>query len=79
MCCSRIITSFFAGALAGIAGVQGLPGFALYFAQHAVATLPMLLKASFAADKFYVHGCAACLPALSHASHMHRVTCHGHE
>ena len=54
--CSRIICALFAGSAAGILGIEGFPGFGLYFLQHIACTLPMLAKTGFAPGKYYAVG-----------------------
>jgi len=57
--CSRIFCSLFVGAACGILGVQGLHGFAVYFAQHLLMTVPLAFKAGWSAKRHFPNGCAA--------------------
>jgi hypothetical protein len=69
--CSRIVCALFVGSTVGILGIEGLPGFGIYFAQHALCTLPLLLKAGLAPGKYYFHGCAC--PSISMSTqHFHQ-------
>ena len=56
--CSRIYCSLFTGAACGILGIQGLHGFAVYFAQHILMTLPLVLKAGFRTKEYFPNGYA---------------------
>ena len=53
-------------------GIEGLPGFALYFLQHLACIAPIVIKTGLDPNKFYMHGCVLlidnrCCRRLFHA------------
>lgn len=56
---SRIICALFAGSAAGVLGVEGLPGFGLFFLQHAACSALLAYKTGGNPGKYFYYGCAA--------------------
>lgn len=52
-CCSKIFASLLAGCFAGILGITGYKGFAVYLLAHALMAGLLYVKASFQPQHFF--------------------------